>query len=200
MLAQWFYRGRSQKGDNGLCLPGRKTLQPVPVCHWCPSSCCLGAGAQREWVWVGESICGFFKWNYLGFQQFLPPTQSLLLFVARSSGDLSSWHWNPRLGCLVWSWDFLLLRYASQIFIHQSGRETCPFCIWAPPTSLDGCGFFNPIVVRLPFNSIPDSSEWWLFYILIVILMWLCEEWSHICLPCHLDQKPKLVYILLIWT
>ena len=30
-----------------------------------------------------------------------------------------------------------------------------------PPTSLDGCGFFNNnvVVVRLPFNSISDGSE-----------------------------------------
>ena len=40
-----------------------------------------------------------------------------------------------------------------------------------PPTSLDRCSFFNSVVVRLPFNSISDSSEWWLFYNLVVILM-----------------------------
>ena len=28
-----------------------------------------------------------------------------------------------------------------------------------PPTSQDGCGFFNSLVVRLPFNVIPDGSE-----------------------------------------
>ena len=40
-----------------------------------------------------------------------------------------------------------------------------------PPTCLDGCGFFNSTVVRLPFNSISDGSEWWLFDILVVILI-----------------------------
>ena len=54
---------------------------------------------------------------------------------------------------------------------------------------MDGCGFFNFVVVRLPFNLISDGSEWWLFYILVAILMWLCKEASHICLYCHLDQK-----------
>ena len=29
----------------------------------------------------------------------------------------------------------------------------------APPTSLDGCGFLNSIVVRLPFSSISDVPE-----------------------------------------
>ena len=36
---------------------------------------------------------------------------------------------------------------------------TSLFCISVPPTSLDGCGFFNSGVVRLPFNSISDRSE-----------------------------------------
>ena len=70
---------------------------------------------------------------------------------------------------------------------HRCG--TSPFRISAPPTSLDGCGFFNSIVVRLPFNKISDGSEWWFFYILVVILMWLWEEVSHVYLRCHLDQK-----------
>ena len=69
------------------------------------------------------------------------------------------------------------------------GWGTSMFLVCAPPTSLDGCGFFNSIVVRLPFNFISDSSEWWLFYILVVILMWLCEEASCVHLCHHLDQS-----------
>ena len=41
---------------------------------------------------------------------------------------------------------------------------------------------FDFVVVRLPFSLISDVIEWWLFYILVVILMWLCEEASHVCL------------------
>ena len=136
-----------------------------------------------------KSVCEFFKRNCLGLQKFLPPIQSLLLFATRSCGDLSSWHWNPGLGSLVWGWDSLLLRYPSWIFI-------CHMCVWdqpiivcVPPTSLDGCGFFNSIVVRLPFNLIFDFSEQWLFSILAVILMWLYEKVSHIHLCHHLVQK-----------
>ena len=33
------------------------------------------------------------------------------------------------------------------------------FQIHAPPTSLDGGGFFNSAVVRFPFNSVYDGSE-----------------------------------------
>ena len=51
-----------------------------------------------------------------------------------------------------------------------------------PPTSLDVCVFFNSVVVTFPFNSISDGSECWLFYILIVILMWLCEKASRVYL------------------
>ena len=48
-----------------------------------------------------EFVYLFFKGNCLRLQKFLPPTQSLLVFVASSYGDLSSWHWNPGLGGLV---------------------------------------------------------------------------------------------------
>ena len=58
------------------------------------------------------------------------------------------------------------------------GRGTSLFRVCTPPTSLDGCGFFNSIVVKLPFSLISDSSERWLCYILVVILVWLCKEVS----------------------
>ena len=45
------------------------------------------------------------------------------------------------------------------LVFYSYGCGTSPFCIYAPPTSLDGCGFFNSVVVRLPFNSISDGSE-----------------------------------------
>ena len=55
-------------------------------------------GSESEWV----RVCGgFFKRTCLGLQKFLPPTQSLMVFAARSCGYLSSWHWNPGLGGLV---------------------------------------------------------------------------------------------------
>ena len=69
------------------------------------------------------------------------------------------------------------------------GCRSSPFSICTPSTSLDGCGFFNSVVVRLPFNLISECLEWWLFYILVLILMWLCKEMSHVCKHPHLDQK-----------
>ena len=120
---------------------------------------------------------------------FLSLTQSPLGFAARSYGYLSSWHWNPGQRGLVWGWDSLLLRYPSQIFMYHTWMWDQPVPHLCPPTSLDGCGFFNSVVVRLPFHSISDSSEWWWFYISAVILMWLCEEASHVYLCRHLDWK-----------
>ena len=36
---------------------------------------------------------------------------------------------------------------------------TSPFHVSTPPTSLDGCVFFNSVAVALPFNSISDGSK-----------------------------------------
>ena len=44
------------------------------------------------------------------------------------------------------------------------GCGTSLFCISASPTSMGGCGFFNSVVVRLPFNSI----FWW-FWVMLVL-------------------------------
>ena len=84
----------------------------------------------------------------------------------------------------------LLVPKISVLNFYPRGCGTSPFGILAPPTYLDGCGFFNSVLVRLPFNSISDIPERWLFYILVVMLMWLCEGASHVCLCHHLDWKP----------
>ena len=143
-----------------------QVLQFLLICHWCGST---------EGVSLSKSVCGFFKRNFLGLQKFYPLTQRPLVFATRSYGDLSSWHWNPGLG--AWcgagtpcSWDI-----PPEILFTTHGYGTSLFHVSAPPTSLDGCGFFNSVVVRLPFNSISDSSVWWLFYNLVEILKGLCQ-------------------------
>ena len=102
----------------------------------------------------------------------------------------------PGTGTLGWGFRVglgtSLQRYPSQIFIHHTWVWDQPvphLLISVSPTTLDGCCFFTSIVVGLPFNSISDGSEWWLFYSLVVILMWLCEKVSCIYLCCHLDPK-----------
>ena len=111
-------------------------------------------------------------------------------FCSQKLGDLSSWHWNPGLGAWCEA-GTLLPRYPSQIFIHHTWIWDQPIPhLSPPPTSLDGCGFFNSIIVRLLFNSISPSSVWSLFYILVIIFMWLCKEVSPVYLCPHLNRKP----------
>ena len=116
------------------------------------------------------------------------------VFAARSCGTylpgtgmLSSGAWcGPRTPC---SWDV-----PPKFLSTTCGCRTSLFCICTPPTSLDVCDFFNSVVVRLPFNSISDGSQWWLVYILVVILMWLCEEVSHVFLHHHLGWKSWFLF------
>ena len=88
------------------CIP----LVPFKLPPWCWSS--EGMSLNR-WVrvWVPQE-------ELLRVLQPPPLTQSPLVFTARSCGNLSSWHWNPGLGGLVWVWDYSLLRYPSQTCIY----------------------------------------------------------------------------------
>ena len=166
--------------------------------HFSSSLYATGAFKLLPQCWSSEGVSlsgwirvwGFFKRNCLGLHQFVSPAQSLLGFAARSCGDLFSWHWNPGLGHLVWGRHSSVPRYPSWIFIHHTWRRNQPVPVCSPPTSMDGCGFFNSLVVRLPFNLISEGSEWWLFYILILIWMKFYKEVSHVCLHHHCDWKP----------
>ena len=192
----------SEKGQWPAFLSGRR-LSPsshLDNRHFTFSLFAIGAFQLLPECWSSggvnliKSLYGFFKRNCLGLQKFLPLNQSPLVFAARSYRDFSSWHWNPGWG--AWSgagtpcsWDI-----PPEFLSTTCGCGTSPFCISTQPTSLDGCSFLDvvttiSVVVRLPFNSISDSSEWWLIYISVVILMWLFEEANRVCL-CHcLDWK-----------
>ena len=149
------------------CINGRHL-----VCH-CLSSYCPGTGTKREWVWVGEGVCVCLLGASAVFSTDSIPSG----FWSQKFWDLSSWHWNPGLGAWCWSGTLCSRDIPLKFLWTTHGWGFSPFWDYAPPTSLDGCGFFNS-VVRLPFNSISDKSEKWLFYILIVILMWLCKRWA----------------------
>ena len=191
--ALWLCEGRVQKRDNGLCSPWCQTLQFFPVCHWWLWSCYTSEWV-REWIWVSPCVGSlrdtawdsrsFFHWLYLHwFLQpevvgtYLPGTQTLSWGVWCGARPPYSWDIPPKF------------------LFSTRGCGTRPFHICISPASLDGRGFFNSIVVRLPFNSISNSSKWRLSYILVVILLRLCEEASRVCLCCHLDQK-SLIEIL----
>ena len=107
----------------------------------------------------------------MGLQQFLPLTQSLWFLQPEVVGT-----YLPGTGTLGWGTWCGAETPHSQDILSEFLFTTCEcgtslFCICVPPTSLDECGLFNFIVVRLPFNLISDVSEPWLFYILAVILM-----------------------------
>ena len=188
-----------QKRDNGLFLlsvwekavpqisPWYQTLQFLPVCHWCLLSCFPHAGAQREWVWVSllATLLRWTAWDSRSFFHQLNPCWFLQPEVMGTylpgTGTLD---WGPGLGL-----GLLTPKIPPEFLSTTCGFETSCFHISTSPTVLDGCGFFNPVVVGRPFISISDSSEWRMFYSLVVILMWLFKEVSHVYLHLCLDQK-----------
>ena len=107
LLALWLWQGRVQKN---LCLPffvgescppGLALMSDtsVPPCMPLVPFKLIPQCWSSEGVSLSKSVWEFYKSsrNFLGLQKFLPLTQSPLVFVARSFGDLSSWHWNPGL-------------------------------------------------------------------------------------------------------
>ena len=60
-------------------------------------------------------------------------------------------------------------------------------------TSLDGCGVFSSVVVRLPFNLISDACVMG-YSIVSCNFDALFEEVSHVYVCLHLDQKSNVVF------
>ena len=119
-----------------------------PSCYW-----------SSEGVNLSEFMHGFFKGNCLVVQKFLPLTQSPLVFhleIMRTyflgTGILG---WGPWCGAGTPCSQDIPPKFLSTI----QGCGTSPFCISTPPISLDGCGCFNSVVIRLPFNLISDGAE-----------------------------------------
>ena len=131
-------------------------------------------GSLRGTAWISRSffhwlnLCWFLKPEVVG--TYLPVTGTLVWGAWCRTATPHSWDIPP---------GFLSTTCVC---------GTSSFHVCASP-SLDGCGFFNSIVVRLPFKSISDGSEWWLFCIFVVILMWLCKEVSLVCQCWHLDWQ-----------
>ena len=62
-----------------------------------------------------------FKLGLLKIWQFLLLSQTPLVFITRSYGDLSSLCWKPGLWGLTWCWDHLLSRFLSR-FLSNIGE------------------------------------------------------------------------------
>ena len=134
--------------------------------------------------------------NCLGLQKFLPQLNPLWFLQPEVVGT-----YLPGTGTLGWgAWCVFETPCSRDIPPEFYPAHLCvgpAYCGSGPDsTSLDGCGFFNSVVVRLPFSFISDVPQWWLFYVLVVILMWLWQEESHVCLRCHLDQKWSVCFII----
>ena len=172
--------GGCRKGTSSACFDARHLVSPCV--SLVPFKLQPAAGAQREWVWVGESVCvcslrgtawcssSFFHWLNLCWclqpevvGTYLPGTGTLGWGAWCRVGTPCSQDNPPE--CLSTT----------------HGVRDQPVRICTPPTSLDECGFFNSIVFRLLLNSVSDGSKWWWFFILVVILMWLCR--GEPCLP-----------------
>ena len=141
--------------------PWCQTLQFFPMCHWC-----LSNAAPVLELRGGEckSVCGFFKWNCLGLQKFFYPLTSIHWFLQPEVMGTYLPDTGNLAGGLVWGWISFSQDIPPKFLSTTCGCGTSLFCISVPPATLDGCGFFNSVVVRLPFDLTSDGSEWWLFY------------------------------------
>ena len=84
-------------------------------------------------------------------------------------------------GTRTLGWDPSLLRCPAPFLSASRGCRISLFWVSAPAT------IHSVVYSLIPFSSISDGSEWWLFFSLVVVLMWLCEEVSRVYLHCHLD-------------
>ena len=139
------------------------------------------------WCWSSEEVNlskWFFKGNCLGLQQFHLLTQSLLVFCSQKLCGLIFLALEQYVEVLVWGPWLLGPEIALRRFypLHMNVGPAHSVSVLLLPIWMD-------VVVRLPFNSISDGSEWWLFYNLVVTLMWLCEEVSFVYLCHYLDWK-----------
>ena len=139
-------------------------------------------GSLKGTICENWDFRSFFHW--LNLHWFLQPEVMGTYLPDGFQGSLEPWADGPGVGLGLFAHEISLLNLST-----TCGWETSLYCVCTPPTTLDGCDFFNSIVVRFPFTSISDGSQWWLFNILVVILMWVCEEANHVCLCHNLDQK-----------
>ena len=101
---------------------------------------------------MSKSMCGFFRRNCLGLQNFFLWFNIHWFLQPKVVGtylpDTGTLGWGTRVGLGLLAPEIFLL-----IFIHHTHKcGTSPFCISAPPTSLGGYGFSNSVAVRLPFS------------------------------------------------
>ena len=188
MAVYWLWGDGSAKGQwPMLSLMPDTSLSPcVPLMPF----------RRLPWCWSSEGAI-LTRWVHV----WVPQEELHRALSASSTNSIPAGFHSQKLWGLIFpaleSWarcpgvDLgLLVPEISLPDFYLLGCRVSLFCIHASPSRLDECGFFNSIVVRLPLNLIIDVPERWLFYILVVILICLCKNVSHVCLHHHLDQKP----------
>ena len=146
--------GTVQKRDSNLCLPfclrescpSALALMPdtslSPSCPWWSEAATLGL--ELRGMTLSKFMCAFFMENCLGLQKFLPLTQSPLVYAAGSYGDFPALEpWDGGACCGAGT------PRSRDIFVKFLSTTHGCFWVSTPPTSLDGCGFFNSVAVRL---------------------------------------------------
>ena len=156
------------------------------------------------WCWFsGHWVCVHSRTLWVS-----PTNSPLRLGVSPAATILSGFYsqmfwsfisplWNPGLCCLSHSsivppglsvCKYGTTQYDSHcLYGPRSSRSWLP--VFAPPTSLNECFFFNSFVVRLPYSSIFWQRSYFLFLNLLFSFFWLCEEAKYIYLCLHLGQK-----------
>ena len=147
-----------------------QSLQCLPICHWCPSSCFLGAESQRGLACIShKSIRGPFRgdfWESYSFfhhpnshwflqpevmETYLPGAGTLGSVVCCGPGVPHFWGISPNFYPLHMGVGMPILH------LRTSPRISAHLHISFPPTHLDECSFFNSLIVRLPYSLI----FWW---------------------------------------
>ena len=203
---------RGEGSERGQCHPGLwscvqeeavsqhslccQSLQFLPICHWCPSSCCPSVKAQREWICVSSKSAEGPLGSLLRIPQFLLLPEPSLVFIVRSYKDLSSWHWNSRLSGLLWGWDPSLLRYPSRFVSTTCGCG--PFHVSASPVCMN---MTSLILWLLDFHTtwFYDDPGWYLLSSLVVIFAVVVQggklclltppSWPEICVLVLINLK-----------
>ena len=149
-LASSVGRGFSKGTTDSSCPDARHfispcmLLMPFKLPPWCWSS---ERASLSRWVRVWVPQEELLRAPAASSTDSIPAGSEVVGTYLPGTRILETW-WD--LGDLVWVWDSSFLRYSSGIFIHMGGCQHVRVC--TPPASLDGCGFLNSVLVRLPFN------------------------------------------------
>ena len=156
----------------------------LPTYDWCLSNCHPGAGAQREWVWVGKSVCGSLRGTVWGSSSFFyrlnphwfsqPEVVRIYLSVTGTLGrgawcgsgtpcswDIppefsSTWVWGQPVSCLCPSYQSGWMWFL-QFHSCQTSIQLDFWCSWVMVVLYFSCNFDVVVWRGEPCLSISPS-------------------------------------------